>query len=224
MSEKIMEISDAGLYTEVVQSITKKIVSRIYGKGRGWAFSQTDFTDIGSRAAVDQALSRLTRRGSIRRLRPGLYDYPRYSELLNRTVGPNMEQVARAFARKHNWDVVPDEATSLQLLGLDTQVPARYRFLSSGPKAEYDILGMKLQLEHRKQQRTSINDPFAASLVQALHAVGQGNLTDDERNHLASLRTPREYARIVRQTRSVTSWVHEELKTIAAVAQEKHRQ
>lgn len=220
VSEKVIEISDTIIYNNAVQSITNKILSRIYGKGRGWSFSQIDFIDIGTRDAVDQALSRLARRGSIRRLLPGLYDYPRYSELLQRAVAPDMQEVAQALARKRNWDIVPDEATSLQLLGIDTQVPARYRFLSSGPSTEYHILGTRLEFMHRKQQRTSIDDSFAATLVQALHALGEGAVTENERNHLASLRSCREYDRIVKNTRSVTSWVHEEIKRIAETARE----
>ena len=174
-----------------MQSITQKIVSRIYGKGRGWVFSQVDFADIAMRAAVDQALSRLARRGRVRRLVPGLYDYPRYSELLQKAVAPDMNQVAQALAWKHSWDIVPDEATSLHLLGIGTQVPARYRFLSSGPNTVYDVLGTRLEFAHRKQQRTSIQDPFTATLVQGLHALGEGGVSDQERNHLASLRSAR---------------------------------
>jgi len=208
------------VYGNVVQNVTKKILTRVYGKGRGWAFSQVDFTDIGRRDAVDQALSRLARRGSIRRLQPGLYDYPRYSDLLRKAVAPDIHQVARALARKHAWDIVPDEATSLQLLGLDTQVPAKYRFLSSGPNAEYDVRRTQLVFAHRKQQRTSIDDGFAATLVQAIHALGHGNVRHEERTHLAWLRSPREYERIVKQTRNVTTWVHEEIKRIARKAQE----
>lgn len=207
-----------------MQSVERKILSRIYGKGRGWAFSQVDFLDLGVRRTVDSALHRLTKRGTIRRIIRGVYDYPRYSELLQRPVGPDMQQVARALARKHNWDIVPDEATSLHLLGLDTQVPAQYRFLSSGRSAEYDVQGIKLEFIHRKQQRTSIDDPFAATLIQAIHALGQGKVTDEQREHLGSLRSQREYRRIVRETRNVTSWVHDEIKRISENAREEAAQ
>ncbi len=30
-----------------MQSIENKVINRIYGKGRGWAFSKIDFIDIG---------------------------------------------------------------------------------------------------------------------------------------------------------------------------------
>ncbi|GAG16227.1 unnamed protein product [marine sediment metagenome] len=36
----------------MAQAIATTILSRIYGNGRGWAFSQKDFSRLGSRAAI----------------------------------------------------------------------------------------------------------------------------------------------------------------------------
>ena len=49
-----------------MQSIDSKLISRIYGKGRGSAFTPNDFLDIGGRAAVDKVLSHLAVEGTIR--------------------------------------------------------------------------------------------------------------------------------------------------------------
>ena len=68
------------------QSIEDKLVSRIYGSGRGWAFSQADFADLGSRSAIDLALHRRKREGIIRRVIRGIYDYPRDSKALRGPV------------------------------------------------------------------------------------------------------------------------------------------
>lgn len=60
-----------------VQPIDKRIVRRIYGSGRGAVFTPTQFLDLGSRGAVDVALHRLAKAGTIRRLTRGLNDYPK---------------------------------------------------------------------------------------------------------------------------------------------------
>jgi len=52
----------------MTQTIYNMIVSRIYGKQRGWVFTPMQFLDLGSRMAVDQTLGRLTKAGTIRRL------------------------------------------------------------------------------------------------------------------------------------------------------------
>ena len=54
-----------------MQSIEDKVLSRIYGKGRGWAFFQKDFSDIGSRSSLDIALYRLVDKGTVRRAMRG---------------------------------------------------------------------------------------------------------------------------------------------------------
>ncbi len=52
----------------MAQSTEQKLLSKIYGKGRGWAFSQRDFARLASRGAIDIALHRLLAKGTIRRI------------------------------------------------------------------------------------------------------------------------------------------------------------
>lgn len=72
-----------------VQSVASKVLSRIYGRLRGWAFSASDFVmDFGSQN-LDHALSQLAKDGKIHRVYRGLYDYPGYSKLLQQELSPD---------------------------------------------------------------------------------------------------------------------------------------
>lgn len=204
-----------------MQTITDKILSRIYGHGRGWVFSQMDFFDLGDKDAIAQALSRATRKGTIRRLIQGVYDYPRFSDLLQEQLPPDMPQAAEALARKYSWSIIPEGSTALQMLGLDTQVPARYFFLSSGPNREYDIQGRLLKFIHRKTAFTALKDHYTAALVQAIQALGQENITEKHRKQLSTLKSTREYRKIVLDTRPVTAWIHDEIMKIAALSRQE---
>jgi hypothetical protein len=86
------------------QVIEQKILSRIYGNGRGWAFSRADFADLGARPGarptIDSALHRREHESVVRRVIRGIYDYPRYSKALRGPVSPDIDQVAHALARK----------------------------------------------------------------------------------------------------------------------------
>ena len=219
LTEKYIVFSVKSDYHIGMQSIHKKILSRIYGNGRGWCFSQIDFVDLASRAAVDSTLKRLSSAGTIRRIFRGLYDYPIYSDFLGEYLAPDMQQVVSALCRKHGWQVVPDGSTALHLLGLDTQVPARFRYLSTGPNREYLIGNTQLQFSHQKTQHTAINDRFAATVVQALLALGQGSITDAHRRKIASLAAEHDVRRLVKDTRRVTSWVHDEILRIAEITE-----
>lgn len=116
------------------QATEKTILRRVYGKGRGWAFSQNDLADFGSRSALDVALHRLCTQGTIRRVLRGIYDYPRHSALLGEPLSPDIDQVAHALARKFGWRILPNGPSALNLMGLSTQVPAQYGGVSPNPR------------------------------------------------------------------------------------------
>ncbi len=83
------------------------ILATIHGRGRGSAFVPADFLNIGSREAVDVALHRLVRKGTIRRLARGLYDFPKEHPVLG-PLTPSAEAVARALAAR--IDAIPFQA------------------------------------------------------------------------------------------------------------------
>ena len=62
-----------------MKTISNSIYKRILKKGRGWVFTPFDFRELGSREAIDQTLSRLTKREKIRRVTQGVYNYPEIS-------------------------------------------------------------------------------------------------------------------------------------------------
>ena len=64
-------------------------------------FVPTDFLDLGSRAAVDIVLHRLTGKGTIRRLARWVYDFPKEHPVLG-PLQPSAEVVARALALR--WE------------------------------------------------------------------------------------------------------------------------
>jgi hypothetical protein len=83
-----------------------------------------DFLDLGSRAAIDKALQRLTGANSIRRDR-GLYDLPRISQLTGKPAHPDYTAIIEAVARRDQIRLLVDGITAANQLGLTDAVPAR---------------------------------------------------------------------------------------------------
>ena len=165
-----------------MQTIENKMVSRIYGHGRGWAFCANDFSAEFGRSTIDWALSRLLAAGTIRRVYRGMYDYPKYSELLQQALSPDFDQVAQAFARKFNWRIQPSGDAALNLLGLSTQVPGRLMYLSDGPNRRYEIgdSTTHFTLEFKKSALKDVGFKYRESglIVQALKALGKERVDD----------------------------------------------
>ncbi len=70
---------------------------------------------------------------AIRRVIRGIYDYPKFSNLLGQQLSPDLDQVAAALARKFGWHIQVTGPSALNLLGLSTQVPGRIIYASDGP-------------------------------------------------------------------------------------------
>ncbi len=196
------------------QSIEKKIISRIYGRGRGWSFTKTDFVSEFGEANIHQVLSSLTKDGRIRRVFRGVYDYPRHSDLLDRPLSPNPDQVAHALARKFNWRIQPSGDAALNLLGLSTQVPGRWVYLSDGPGREYKI--GEQSLVFRKSALKDVGFKYRESglVVQALKALGREHVDRKVAEGIRQHLEPKACDRILKDTRSVTGWIYEAIKRI----------
>ncbi|MBK8759634.1 MAG: hypothetical protein IPM03_04180 [Sulfuritalea sp.] len=203
-----------------MQAIEEKIISRIYGRGRGWAFTKTDFVAGFDEANIHQALSALARAGRIRRVCHGVYDYPRYSELLGQALSPDIDQVAAALARKFNWRIQPSGDAALNLLGLSTQVPGRWVYLSDGPSREYPIGEDGRQtLAFRKSplKDTGFKHRESGLLVQALKALGKERVDTKAVETLRSRLEPKLRRQILADTRAVSGWILQIIKQVCEV-------
>ena len=192
-----------------MQTINKKILSRIYGRGRGWAFSPNDLVGDFSRKQVDNALSDLAVEGTIRRICRGMYDYPKYSELLGQQLSPDIDQVAHAFARKFNWRIQPSGDAALNLLGLSTQVPGKYVYLSDGPSKAYLIGNRSLEFKKTTLKEAGFKYRQSGLIVQALKALGRERVTSSVIEKIRSELDTELRSKILKDTKKVYSWIYE---------------
>lgn len=201
-----------------MQGIDKKITSIIYGHGRGWAFTKTDFISGFTEANIHQALSSLARAGTIRRVCHGVYDYPRYSELLGQALSPELDQVAQALARKFNWRIQPSGDAVLNLLGLSTQVPARWIYLSDGPGREYMVGNVTLVFRKLALKDAGFRRRESGLLVQAFKALGRERVDAAVIAHLRTWLPANQRKAVLLETRAVTGWIYQLIKQVCVVA------
>lgn len=145
---------------------------RVRAHGRGYVFGPTDFLSLGSRAAIDQALARLARKGTVRRLARGLYDYPRINPRLG-PVSPAPDGVAQALARKTGNIAQVTGAQAANALGVSTQVPARPVYLTDGPSRQVAIGKTVVNLRHASRKHLIAPGTTAGAVVQALRYLGK---------------------------------------------------
>ena len=200
----------------MAKSVKQQILSRVYGRGRGWVFTRNDFSADFKRWEISNSLEDLTNENKIRRIMRGLYDYPLYSEILNKTVAPDMEQVANALARKFGWRIQPTGETSLNYLNLSTQIMGNYIYLSDGPSKKYDILGQTLEFKHTTLKEATLQNKVAATVVQAIKATGEGNITHEFLNKLKEKFSNDEWKKIKKDSVKAPIWVYNYISEVAA--------
>ena len=125
---------------------------------------------LGSRAALDQALSRLVRRGALLRVGRGLYVRPVESPFGRRAPAP--EKVVSALARQRGETVAPSGAAAANALGLTTQVPARSVYRTSGPSRKLQLGRQTVELRHAPRWQLALPDRPAGEAVRALAWLG----------------------------------------------------
>lgn len=161
-----------------MSTITGQITRRIRGKGRGWVFTPKDFLDMGSRAAVDQVLSRLVKQGKIRRLGRGLYDYPKQHATLG-ILSPDTNRIAQAMARQCGDIAFPSGAMAANLLGLSTQVPAKSVYMTNGATRTKNIAGRTIKFKHARVPLMRHLSDSVNYLLQVLSYLDKDSIDND---------------------------------------------
>jgi len=197
-----------------VKNISESICYFVAGHGRGWAFSSSDLAGRFARQQIDNALSDLAETNKIRRVARGLYDYPRFSDLLQKTLSPDIDEVAYAYARKFSWRIEVSGESALNLLGLSTQIPAQYVYLSDGPSKGYDVMGVQLTFKKSSLKDIGFKHRESTLIVQAIKALGKEHLTANVFAKIREQIANESFAKILRDTQGSTGWIYDAIKQI----------
>ena len=192
----------------------KLIRDRINQSEIGTVYVAIDFVDISDKTNVNAYLARLVDEGLIRRVLRGVYDKPEYNDFLEEYVAPSPDKVANALARNFGWSIVPCGDTALNLLGLSTQVPAAWVYVSDGTYKEYAYDNTTIQFKKTTNKEVSKLSYKTALTVQALKALGKDKIDDTVISRLSKLLTAKEKKTMLEEAKAATSWIYEYIKQI----------
>ena len=134
---------------------------------------------------VGSTLSELTNEGVLTKIAQGIYAKPRKSRF--GIVLPTVDKVVQAIATRDNAQVLPSGMTALNILGLSTQVPMNYTYLTTGSERTVKLSNRQVTLKRGVPKNFCYETRLIALLVQALRALKQENVTDNELQTINSL-------------------------------------
>jgi hypothetical protein len=128
--------------------------------------SAKNLLHLGRRAAVDQALSRLSRRGQLLRVGRGLYVRPIQTRFGVRT--PEVSAVLNALQAASGEVIAPSGAATANQLGLTTQVPLCPLYLTSGRTRHLKLGAQTVELRHAPRWQLTLAERPAGAVIRAL--------------------------------------------------------
>lgn len=191
-----------------------KIEERINNTYSNQVFSANDFLDIASNVTVRGTLNRLANENKIKRMINGFYYKANYNELLDDYEAVSIHELALAIARKYNWNIAPYNSTALNLLGLSTQVPSHYKYISSGRYKEYNIGDTILEFKKVSPGEIANMSIKTATVIQAIKSLGKDNITDDVILKIRKNLSVKEKEDLLRDAKSTSSWIYEVIRKI----------
>lgn len=134
---------------------------------------------------VGGTLSELANEGVLTKIAQGIYAKPRKSRF--GVVLPTVDKVVLAIATRDNAQVLPSGMTVLNVLGLSTQVPMNYTYLTTGSERTVKLANRQVILKRGVPKNFCYETRLVALLVQALRALKRENINEGELQTISSL-------------------------------------
>ena len=151
-------------------SLPSQIMSHAAESPEGTLLCPSALLHLGSRAAVDQALSRLARKGELLRVCQGVYVWPVQTRFGPRP--PAIDKVLASLSALWGEAIVPCGGMAANALGLTSQVPVRSVYLTSGPNRNLKFGGLTVELRHAPRWQLTAPHRPAGEAVRALAWLG----------------------------------------------------
>jgi len=199
----------------VPHSVAAKLLNEIVRRGRGYVFTPAAVLHLGSRAAVDQGLSRLVKAGRIKRLARGLYAYPEQNSLVGE-IPPSPTAVAEALARAQGAQAHVSEAAAANALGLTTQVPGRVVYLTNGTPRRRRVGNTIIEFKRASPRRLAGAGTPAGTVVQALRHLGPAGANEQVAQKLREKLRPSQRRALRALLPFAPAWMRPTIHTIVA--------
>ena len=197
------------------KNIDSKVVSRIYGHGRGWVFTPNHFKDLGSRDAVASALKRHKQSGLIRQLARGVYDYPKIDPELG-LLEPSTDDIAQALAGRDATRLQPSGAYAANLLGLSTQVPTKIVYLTDGRSRMVQIGKRQITLNQTTPRNMATAGKISGLVIQALRHLGSRDVDAATIEAVKKRLSASDRKRLLADIRHAPAWIADIIRKVAA--------
>jgi Family of unknown function (DUF6088) len=189
-------------------TIGKTILAEASRLPEGALISAKELLHLGSREAVDQALSRLNRSNELMRVGHGLYVRPVQSRFGTRAPAP--EKVVARLAETNAETVAPHGAAAANRLGLTTQVPTKVIYYTSGASRRIKLGAQIVELKHAPNWMLLTGVGRAGEAVRALAWIGKRHAAE-ALSKLKRTLSEAEVNELITRRRALPGWLSQSI-------------
>lgn len=153
-----------------MKTLPEEILLHARSLPEGGIVSPKVFLHLGSRSAIDQALSRLAREGKLLRIGRGSYVAPVTGSFGERP--PAVSKVIQSLASQNGEFVAPHGAIAANNLGLSRHVPVREAYVTSGRTREIRLGRLEILVKHAPGWVLALGNRPAGDAIRALDWLG----------------------------------------------------
>lgn len=205
-------------------SVRKVLERKIKHSPKGKLFILSDFDSVADYNNIKTNVRNLVKDGVLEKVFSGIYMKPNYSEFLGEYLQPDTYELAKAYARKFNWTITPSGSTALNILGLDTQVPARMNFISTGPTRSVTFGKREVQFRHKVLRDSNYSEPTAL-LIEGLKTYkkfhGENSITDKTLQTINKRITDEQFNCIEKELVNTRAWIRDCLKVMKEMRKQR---
>lgn len=162
----------------------------------GQVFSPKSLHGYGSRANIDQVLSRLVKAGVLQREARGLYQKPIISRFTGNPLPAQLHQVLEVIAQNNQEIIAPHGAVALNQFGLSTQNQLRPVFYTTGRSRKIKIGHQEVELRHVNPKRLPLGSSKAGLALTAMRYIGKKELDPNMVKQIHQQLEPEDWQRI----------------------------
>jgi hypothetical protein len=185
-------------------SLPEVIAQHATSLPEGGVLSPREFLHLGSRAAVDQAFTRLVRAGRLLRVARGSYTAPMSSRFGTRAPAPH--KVVESMAAAGGETVVSHGAAAANALGLTQQVPIREAYLTTGRTCRLKLGRSEVIVKRAPRWMFVLGSQPAGAAIRALAWLGP-DLAQESIEKLHRSLPEAEWQALTRHRASLPSWM-----------------
>jgi len=190
-----------------------QILAKIKKAKRGALFFISDFATFGKPDAIRQALHHLVKSGKIDRISAGIFVRPQKDDIIGKVM-PDIEDIAKAIARRDKARIVPTGDYALNRLGLSTQVPMNIVYLTDGTARKIKIGNYTIVFKTVAPKNVAAIGEISRLAIQALKTIGKENITKEEVWHIQTVLQNEKLTHLEYDIRLAPAWIQEIMKEV----------